>query len=614
MRRPSRLHGRGSSVGELPYLLTLPPYGFYWFELDADAAPPDWHVEQPERVRELATLVLRSKHPRTFGEAPRKLFEREALPAYLARQRWSAAGLSGLCIDEMVPLQATGAPAAQAASWHCWVLLGFEGSGARRLSVPVTLCWNEDARPAYPIARVRCGADTGILVDAVQEAGFLRALVDGLSRAPAGGEPEPRAGPSSSGQPVLHYRRVADALEPLPPDADVRWVGGEQSNSSAIVDEQIVIKVLRQVGPEPDPAIEMSRWLTQAGYANAPALLGTVECHAADGSCRTLAVLHRYVPNEGNAWQWTLEFLHRNLEATLLTGNDATAFEESLSGYLALARRMGRRVAELHAVFARPVDAEDGGPPPATAGTLADIAADGRRALHALSLALEALARQPADILAPLRDAVAFLRTHRVALASRVDEVARLAGSVMRLRGHGDLHLGQILVSHADAYLIDFEGEPLSDPERRREASTIYKDLAGMLRSFDYAAALARREEDRTPGMPETPSDAAAWAGLPQAPGAAAAAPPAELLSIFRARAGAAFLDGYRDARAPALALSDETESALLTIFQLEKAAYEVRYEAAHRPEWLPIPVHALVRLAGALLGLQAAPAAGGSP
>src|SRR5690606_1479808 len=160
----------------------------------------------------------------------------------------------------------------------------------------------------------------------------------------------------------------------------------------------------------------------------------------------------------------------------------------------------------------------------------------------------------------------------------------------------------------------DFEGEPLSDPERRREASTIYKDLAGMLRSFDYAAALARREEDRTPGMPETPSDAAARAGLPQAPGAAPAAPPAEPLSIFRARAGAAFLGGYRDARAPALALSDETESALLTIFQLEKAAYEVSYEAAHRPEWLPIPVHALVRLAGALLGLQAAPAAGGSP
>jgi len=589
-------------IGQLPYLLTLPPYGFYWFELSPEATPPDWHVEKPEQMRELITLVTRSKHPQAFNEAARRLFENEALPAYLARQRWSAAGFSGLRVNQMIALPAAGAPAA-AANWHYWVLMDGPQAGARRLNVPITLCWNEDAQPGYPIARIRCGSDTGIVADAFQEAGFLRALVDGLRAAPGEDEDREEAGQGAAApQAGLRYRRFLEPWEPLAPDAEVRWIGGEQSNSSAIVDEQVVVKILRSIEPGVHPEIEMSRWLTQAGYANTPPLLGTIEHVDPEGGRYTLAVMHRYIPNEGDAWRWTLEFLQRTLAAALLAGDGAAAFQESLSGYLALAQRMGRRLAELHAVFVAPRGAAAGALPAAAASTPAEAAGDGKRALRELSAALDTLARLPADAVEPCAQAVAYLRGREAALAARVEEAARLGARPLRLRVHGDLHLGQILVSHADAYLIDFEGEPLNDPGQRRKAATVYKDLAGMLRSFDYVAAVARRDIT-VPTVSETPATAAPPPGPSEAASVPPPASPDELLTIFRTLAGEAFLAGYRDARPPALALDEETESVLLGISQLEKAAYEVRYEAAHRPGWLPIPLNALVRLSRAMLG-----------
>jgi maltose alpha-D-glucosyltransferase/alpha-amylase len=319
--------------------------------------------------------------------------------------------------------------------------------------------------------------------------------------------------------------------------------------------------------------------------------------------------MHRYVPKEGDAWRWTLEFLQRTLAAALLAGDSAGAFQESLSGYQALAQRMGRRLAELHAVFVDPQGALAGVLPPAAASTPAEAAGDGKRALRELSAALDTLARLPAAVPESCAEAVAYLRGHEAALAARVDEAARLGARPLRLRVHGDLHLGQILVSHADAYLIDFEGEPLNDPGQRRKAATVYKDLAGMLRSFDYVAAVAR-QGITVPTVSDTAAAPAPAPGPTEAAAAPPAAPPDELLAIFRARAGEAFLAGYRDARPPALALDQETESVLLRISQLEKAAYEVRYEAAHRPEWLPIPLNALVRISRAMLGPDA-PTAG---
>jgi len=175
--------------------------------------------------------------------------------------------------------------------------------------------------------------------------------------------------------------------------------------------------------------------------------------------------------------------------------------------------------------------------------------------------------------------------------------MAQAEAGVLCLRTHGDFHLGQVLVAQADAYLIDFEGEPASSLKSRRALASPYRDVAGMLRSFDYAAATMART-DAIGG----PADANAGAGeTPGAPAAAAELRDA-LLARFRQRAAEAFLQGYRDARASVLIPSEDQEASLLALAQLEKAAYEVSYEAAHRPDWISIPLCALTELARNLL------------
>lgn len=583
------------SIGELPYLLTLPPYGFYWFDLSREALAPDWQSQAPEQMPELVTLVLRSRGGTELTDAARQLLETEALPQYLTRQRWYAGAPSGrLRLRDTPPLprEAEDAPAAQV-RYH-WATVSQDEDGGQRLSIPFSLVWGEEAQASYPMARLRRGPEIGLLADAFLQADFLRALAAGLCAAPGPREPLPPFASGTAPRASLRYRRLAQDCQAPPADAPVQWLGGEQSNSSAVVDGRIIVKILRSTVPGPNAEVEMSAQLARAGYANTPALLGTLEQRDADGAVRTLALFHQFVPNEGDAWRWTLDYLHRTLATALPAGEDADAFEASLAGYLAFAAVMGRRLAELHAALlpaAAPARAEPG-------PTADRVNAQWRAALAALESQLPALPQA-------LRASAQWLLEHESALASRLRRLAGWAGSAPTLRVHGDFHLGQVLVAQADAYLIDFEGEPLRDAAERAAADTVYKDLAGMLRSFDYAAALAARDR----AMPAPPAEAD---GTPPAALVAGAPQQDALLERFRARAGQAFLEGYRQARPDSLALPPEAESSLLALAQFEKAAYEVCYEAAHRPDWLSLPLAALAEMGRGLLLSEALDAEGG--
>jgi maltose alpha-D-glucosyltransferase/alpha-amylase len=595
------------AIGELPYLLTLPPYGFYWFELSHVAQPPDWHREKPEQMPELVTLVLRSRTPAALNDTARHLLESEALPAYLARQRWYAGRPHApLKLEDTVPLTSGCQPREKRTVRHYWALVHQNDTDENRLSVPFSLRWGEEREGVYPMARIRCGSEPGFLVDAFQEPDFLRALVCGLCETPLTDQKQDEG--ADTGGIRLQYLRVAEDLMPPQPDAAVRWIGGEQSNSSAVVDEQVIVKVLRQNVAGSNAEVEMGRLLSQVGYRNTPALLGALEHRDAAGVTRTVAIMHRYVANEGDAWRWTLEFLHRTLAAAMLAGDDADTFEGNLSGYLAFAQRIGQRLAELHAALAPasgPAEEPAASSPPAATHV---ATASSQRILEQLKAALRILTYPPIELEAEARDAALFLRKQATSLKHAVRRTCPLEAAAFRLRVHGDFHLGQVLVSQADAYLIDFEGEPLSDSSSRRALSTAYKDLGGMLRSFDYAAALAKREVV----VPAPAAELATNPAGPAAPGVQGGSlrdtPPASLdalLERFQTRAGAAFLAGYRQARPDSLALDETHESALLVLAQFEKAAYEVCYEAAHRPDWLPVPVKALARLATTLLAVS---------
>ncbi|KOF53008.1 alpha-amylase [Achromobacter sp. DMS1] len=574
------------AIGELPYLLTLPPYAFYWMDLSQDAAPPDWHASAPQQMPELPTLVLRSRGGAVLTDGSRNTLETEVLPQYLARQRWYPASTP--------PRRARlvyATPFTQGRGEYYWAELEpADGDGGARAQAPFMLVWDEAAAVQYPIARVRRGAEVGVLADAFLQEEFVLDIVRALR---AGRELDGRdAGKPGDKPGVIRFLPEAglQSVE-LDEPPSMQWISAEQTNSSVIVDGKLILKLIRTVRGGVSPEAEMTRHLTRAGYANVPALLGEVQRVDADGVPYTLAVAHQYVVNEGDAWGWTLDYLKRTLANALLVGQSADEFEAGMEGYAVMAATIGQRLAELHNVLATPTDDPAFRP---HACTPDDAAAHAAQVQGLLEQAAQDLRQALGRLETPSQACAEWFFEHRERLAERVARLARAEAGTLRVRVHGDFHLGQVLVAQTDAYLIDFEGEPINNLESRRALASPCKDVAGMLRSLDYAAAAAARSET----VGGAPLDAAA--GAPDTPGAPNA--PAELrdalLARFRRRASEAFLEGYRGARASSLALDGEQESAMLRLAQIEKAAYEVSYEARHRPDWISIPLCALTELA----------------
>ncbi|MNX58505.1 Maltokinase [compost metagenome] len=590
------------AIGELPYLLTLPPYAFYWMDLSQDAAPPGWHATAPAQMPELITLVLRSRGGAALTDASRATLEHEILPQYLARQRW----YPGAEPPSQARL-AYATPFSSSDGEYYWAEIEpQDGVSGMRAQAPFVLVWDETAAIQYAIARVRRGAEVGILADAFLQPGFIRSTLKAMQ---AGAELDGRSGGKPGDKPgVIRFLPEAGLQDvDLAGDAEMHWLTAEQSNSSVIVGSQLILKLIRSVQPGASPEAEMTRYLTRAGYGNIPALLGEVQRVDAEGVVHTLAIAHRYVVNEGDAWTWTLDYLKRTLANALLVGNTAEEFEQSLQGYAVMAATIGERLAQMHALLAAPTDDPDFQP---RAATQADSEARAAHIRGLLDRAGKDLRAQFEQLEAPSRACAQWFFDHHGRLSARVDAMAQAETGSLCLRVHGDFHLGQVLVAQTDAYLIDFEGEPISSLQARRALASPYKDVAGMLRSFDYAAASIARSDliggahmDANAGADDTPAASVAPAEQRDA-----------LLTRFRQQASDAFLQGYRSARGAELTPTSDQESTLLSLAQLEKAAYEVSYEAAHRPDWISIPLCALVELARNLLLSAAIDAEGKTP
>ncbi len=425
------------------------------------------------------------------------------------------------------------------------------------------------------LARVRRGPRVGYLTDAFAIDAFARVILRGL-----------RAGeilPADGGELQFRPTSLLASLE-LPDDAEIRRLSAEQSNSSLIIGDMIVLKVVRRVVAGIHPEGEITRFLTEHGFGNTAPLYGEVVRVDSEGIPYTIGLAQGFVRNQGDAWSWTLDFLSLTVDELATTDSGADINADLFAPYNVFAAAIGRRLGELHAVFATPTDDPAFKPEP-TSTAILDEWADG--AIEQIDTALDLL-RRVQEWPDPLAEAQA---KELLGLADALREAARRlaaggAGS-LRTRVHGDFHLGQVLVVQSDAYLIDFEGEPARTMEQRRAKSSPIRDVAGLLRSFDYAAAAA------LPGR---------VAASPQA-----SARRAEILERFRADAAASFLAAYRAvlAEAPHQWVSPDGEQAMLDLFLLEKAAYEVRYEAANRPTWIGIPIQGLHAIAARLVGVE---------
>ncbi len=568
-------------IGDLTYLLTLPPHAFYWFSLEWDTGTPSWRIPAPEKLPEFATLVLRGDIAELAEAEPRRLIEREILPPYLARRRWFAAKDRKV---RAIAIARADVIRGQAGDFVAYEIAVTLEDREDRYFLPVGIVWDDENPSALvhqlALARVRRHRRTGMLTDAF--------AVDALPRAVLASLGSSRVMPLADGE--LRWSATSQPIPPVPTDIEIHRLSAEQSNTSLILGDIAVLKIIRRVSPGLHPQTEMSRHLTERRFAHAPSLLGELVRADASGTPHTLLIVEQFVRNQGDAWQWTLDVLKRAVGPVALTDASGEAMEDVLAGYLPVAAAIGRRLGELHAALAAaPKDQESDpafAPEPVGETEAASWAAAAAAELDAACATLAGFTawRDEAE-----RAAAAALLALHDPLRARLVALAAAAPGSLRTRIHGDFHLGQVLVAQGDAMLIDFEGEPAKTLAERRAKGSPFRDVAGLLRSLDYAAATLAREP--APAMDPT-------AGHRD-----------ELLHRFVTGASLRFLVGYRAAAAAAerkWVPDEDAARALTELFLVQKAAYEIGYEAANRPAWIGIPLGGLLRLAERLLAPEA--------
>jgi maltose alpha-D-glucosyltransferase/alpha-amylase len=578
-RRPVELLARSvfPPIGEAPYQLTLQAYGFFWFDLPAGAAEAASEAAAPP---EFVTLVMPHGWPDLLGQHNRSLLESDALPAFLARQRWSGAGnrrfaAASLALHGAITRAAEDG-AAPESFLAAFVDTRFAGGEHRRYFVPLAAVWSPaetDLRQGLvpaTLAELRQLRREGGLVDAWSQDGFVLALMGAIGCEAT----VPLAGGA------VRFRQAASyARTPPPVRLVIRRPGAEQSNSSILFEEYGVLKIYRRLEPGIHPEPEMSQFLVErAGFANTPPLLATIELLPAEPESQTsaLGVLFGFVRNQGDGWTLALDYLSRYLDDALLaSGMHAADLPDPDVFFLMLARQLGIRTAEMHRALAEHGGADpDFSPEPIVAQ---DIVAWRRDLAAAAAETMADLARQRPTLPEGTRELADRLLGERERLLGLI--AASLPGEIVaqKTRLHGDFHLGQVIVAQNDFYIIDFEGEPARPLAQRRQKGSPLRDVAGMIRSFDYATETAVRH---------------LAASRP-----AAEARMAQLADAWRQRA----IDGFRAAYhrtmrgCPAYPPSKRQVRQLLAFFVLEKAVYEVGYELANRPDWAGIPIRGIL-------------------
>ena len=580
-RVPVEMLGRTAfpPIGELPYLLTISAYGFFWFRLTTDVEVPAWH-EHVLPMEERPVLVLFDGWSSLFrdrvvpwriamAEKTRQQFEADTLPRYIETQRWYAS--KGSTIER--------ARIADHVLWKegnvDWLLSLLEiDAGAERSSyfMPLALAWEEgdDDRlrnlSAAAVARVRQQANLGVMGDAFADAAFCRAVVaaiaDRRSIATAHGKLQFK--------PTAAFNRLAGtdfatlAIERLT---------SSSSNTVVNMAQRLMLKGYRRLREGASPELEMGLYLTEVvHFPNCAPLAGVLEYSGNDGQKKLLAMLQAYIPNQGDGWLYSLEYLRRHLEQNRTAPATDALPVNAHEGYLGLVRVLATRTAELHVALARPTDDAVFAPQPLTRSDLDGYRQraqdEARNTLDLLKANLEQLTgadREKANAVLALRDRV----------LERLAAWAAEPAEGQKIRIHGDYHLGQVLITRNDFVIVDFEGEPGHSLEQRRAKHSPLRDVAGMLRSFSYVQHSALRS------VAHDEAEAAKLAPLAQS---------------WEAEVRAAFLSSYDALVRPAMLYASALAgSGLVGLFELEKALYELRYELSNRPAWAGIPLQGIL-------------------
>ncbi|MBS0418563.1 MAG: maltose alpha-D-glucosyltransferase [Proteobacteria bacterium] len=576
---PIELMGRTPfpPVGDLPYLLTLQGYSFYWFRLSKEAQPPVWHDERMLR-EDLPFLVLFDGWTSFFPERVanwrlglatklREQLETVVAPKYIASQRWYAG--KGAPIKR-ANLGDNGEWETEHGRWLAGVFEVESDSSKVLYFLPFAIAYEDTDESRWQklqqgaIARVRRQATVGVLADATADENFCRSVVEGIG---TGTDIKTERGSVRLSPTQVYAQLRGDPASPL----HISQTAGQSSNTTVRVGEMFFLKFYRRLQPGINPELEIGRYLTEVvRFPNIVPVAGAAEYRNPDGRVVTLALLQAFVMNQGDGWDYTVNYLVRFLEERR---TDVAMAEDAHGAYLELVKTLATRTAELHRALATPTSDEAFSPEPIrpqdVSGWVQNVRAEAEKTLDLLQ---ERCAQLPQAIIPDAE----FVLSRRDILLKRISEAVPHPPRGLRTRHHGDYHLGQVLLKRNDFIIVDFEGEPDRPLAERRVKHSPLRDVAGMLRSFTYARRTAMQR-----CTVQSAEDCGRWDVL---------------VDKWESDVRSTFISTYDSIARPAgLYRSLDDMLPLLRLFEVEKTLYETRYELGNRPDWTPIPLRALI-------------------
>ncbi len=594
---PVEMFGRVTfpMITESPYFLALAPSSCIWFQLETVTSATVGGAEQlpADEVDAIPRITLTGGWETLLEGRERAILERSVLPQFIARQRWfggKSRTLETASIRDwvMIPNPGTDLPTV-----ILYVRTYDSEGNYEKYQVPVAVVDGALAdqilanNSAAVMSHVQCAAGEGLLVDALGSDVLCARLLRLISRSETVGA----RGGTLVGMATSAF---GGSAEEEPASGRLRRGTSESSNSNVILDDRHWLKIFRKITDGASVDFEVGRFLTEeANFTQVPKTLGMIDYRRNKQPSATVGLLREFVPNQGQAWELASNVVSRYFEEVAgeahrldkIDMNFPSPFELSesevpedvadlLGSSLLIAAVLGQRTGEMHLALASTTTNPDFIPETLTADEIATLADRIKGQVGATMLALkDRLASLPDEV----RDDAKALIAAQPRLVAMTARIPSTAADAVKIRCHGDYHLGQLLRVEGDFVILDFEGELGYSVAERRAKHSPLRDVASMLRSLDYVVSNALRK------LAKVNQDAVGqlepWA------------------LIWKTWMSAEFLKAYRVVAAGLIPTDDAVARQLLDLLTLEKALYELRYELDYRPEWVAVPIRGVLSL-----------------
>jgi len=534
-------------------------------------------------------ITIQENWERAFDDPVRTDVEK-LLPRFLASSRWfggKAKTIRSAIFSDVLPVGTD-----ESLMVLGFVEVSYTEGGTETYVVPVTAAFEAEAermKRVHTNAVIgelnvvrRQGIQHGVLYDALWSEACAYALLDSMGRR--------SQFPGPSGALVGSSTALFDDIAARRNTSPVSVMKAEQSNTSVKFGDRVILKLYRRVERGVNPELEIGRTLTARNFRHSPSLVGALEYAKERGEPTTLALAQTFIANQGNAWEYMLSLLSRYFDSvssldqkspseppTTERPNGPSATTDLFFGFVDAVDLLGRRTGELHMVLGEssrdPAFAPETCPSSYVQARMQAMQRSATSALTLLRSRLSALSKTD-------QEQAQKVLEQEPAILDRLGSLSRSPLTAKRIRCHGDYHLGQVLYTGQDFIIIDYEGEPARPLAERRAKHLPIVDLAGMIRSFHYAAHAALQQRGDYQKIEPAAQSLAPWA------------------EQWYESVRAAFLRGYRAVagEAPFSPQSPQEFNLLLDLHLLDKAVYELTYELNNRPDWVALPMTGILQ------------------